>query len=62
MLIKNLTASPYDLPSINGPVRLPAFGQVEGEFTGEYLELLRASLAVEVIAAAKPHRASKKAE
>lgn len=44
--IKNLTNSPYDLQSVKGPVRLPAFGEVEGEFSGEYLDLLRASGAV----------------
>lgn len=47
--VKNLTNSPFDLHSPTGTVRLPAFGQVSGEFTGEYLQLLKASLAVEVI-------------
>ncbi|NSX90131.1 hypothetical protein [Agrobacterium tumefaciens] len=47
--VKNLTNSPFDLQSPKGTVRLPAFGQVSGEFTGEYLQLLKASLAVEVI-------------
>lgn len=46
--ITNLTNSPYDLQGVDGPVRLPAFGSVEGEFSGEYLDLLEASRAVSV--------------
>lgn len=46
--ITNNTASPYDLPGNDGPVRLPAFGSVEGEFSGEYLEILRASNVVSI--------------
>lgn len=46
--ITNLTNSPYDLQGVDGPVRLPAFGSVEGEFSGEYLDLLAASMAVRV--------------
>lgn len=52
--ITNLTNSPYDLQGVDGPVRLPAFGSVEGEFSGEYLDLLAASMAVRVDAAAEP--------
>ncbi|ULJ73601.1 hypothetical protein [Rhizobium gallicum] len=47
--VKNLTNSPYDLQSVKGFVRLPAFGEVSGDFTGEYLQLLEASMAVKVI-------------
>lgn len=47
--VKNLTNSPYDLPTVDGFVRLPAFGEVSGEFTGDYLQLLNASLAVELL-------------
>ncbi|MFD4120914.1 hypothetical protein ACFWQD_06340 [Alcaligenes faecalis] len=46
--ITNLTNSPFDLQGINGSVRLPAFGSVEGEFPGEYLDLLAASQAVRI--------------
>lgn len=46
--ITNLTNSPFDLQGVDGPVRLPAFGSVEGEFTGDYLDLLAASMAVRV--------------
>lgn len=46
--ITNNTASPYDLPGKDGPVRLPAFGSVEGEFCGEYLEILKASNVVTI--------------
>lgn len=46
--VKNLTNSPYDLQSAAGFVRLPAFGEVTGEFTGDYLQLLEASMAVKV--------------
>lgn len=46
--ITNNTASPYDLPGVDGPVRLPAFGSVEGEFSGEYLEILAASQVVTI--------------
>lgn len=46
--ITNNTGSPYDLPSKNGNVRLPAFGSVEGEFDGEYLAVLEASLTVSI--------------
>lgn len=49
MKIRNLTNSPYDLQSTDGPVRLPAFGEVEGEFAGAYVELLAASRAVEIV-------------
>ena len=52
--ITNLTNSPYDLQGVDGPVRLPAFGSVEGEFSGEYLELLAASMAVRVEDAEAP--------
>lgn len=51
--IVNRTLSPYDLPTSDGFVRLPALGEVEGEFGGEYLEILKASMAVEVIEAPK---------
>lgn len=44
--ITNLTNSPFDLQGVDGPIRLPAFGSVEGEFSGEYLGLLEASMAV----------------
>lgn len=47
--VKNLTNSPYDLPSTKGMIRLPAFGEVSGEFSGDYLQLLEASMAVKVI-------------
>lgn len=46
--VKNLTNSPYDLQSVGGPVRLPAFGEVSGEFADDYLLLLEASMAVKV--------------
>ena len=52
--ITNLTNSPYDLQGVDGPVRLPAFDSVEGEFSGEYLELLAASMAVRVEDAEAP--------
>lgn len=44
--ITNNTNSPYDLQSEDGAVRLPAFGSIEGSFSGEYLTLLEASQAV----------------
>jgi hypothetical protein len=47
--VKNLTASPYDLQTVDGFVRLPAFGEASGEFTGDYLQLLEASMAVKVV-------------
>lgn len=46
--ITNLTNSPYDLQGVDGAVRLPAFGSVDGEFSGEYLQLLEASQAVRI--------------
>lgn len=52
--ITNLTNSPYDLQGVDGPVRLPAFDSVEGEFSGEYLDLLVASMAVRVEDAEAP--------
>lgn len=48
--ITNLTNSPYDLRGKNGVVRLPAFGEVVGEFSGEYLEILHSSGAVSISA------------
>lgn len=52
--ITNLTNSPYDLQGVDGQARLPAFGSVEGEFSGEYLDLLAASMAVSVEDAEAP--------
>lgn len=52
--ITNLTNSPFDLQGVDGPVRLPAFGSVDGEFSGEYLDLLAASMAVRVEDAEAP--------
>lgn len=56
--VKNLTNSPYDLETTAGFARLPAFGELTrptkdepGEFTGDYLQLLEASMAVQVLAA-----------
>lgn len=46
--VTNRTNSPYDLQGVNGSVLLPAFGEVEGEFSDEYLELLESSGAVSV--------------
>lgn len=61
--ITNLTNSPFDLQGVDGPVRLPAFGSVEGEFYGEYLDLLAASMAVRVEdAAAEPAEPAETAE
>jgi len=40
--IINRTNSPYDLAGVSGNVRLPAFGEVEGEFSCEYLDILAA--------------------
>lgn len=47
--VRNLTNSPFDLHGAEGMVRLPAFGEVEGEFTDDYLGILESSMAVEVI-------------
>lgn len=47
--IRNLTNSPFDIQTVNGNVRLPAFGEASGEFSGEYLQLLKASMSVEVV-------------
>lgn len=46
--VENLTNSPYDLQGKDGFVRLPAFGEVEGEFEPDYLALLEASMAVKI--------------
>lgn len=47
--IRNRSNSPFDLISTGGPLRLPANGEVSGEFEAEYLTLLKASPVVEVI-------------
>lgn len=58
--VKNLTNSPYDLPTVDGFVRLPAFGEVDGDFTDDYVHLLEASMAVKIIhAEAKEQKAKK---
>lgn len=54
--IRNLTNSPYSLEGTEGAVLLPAFGSVDGEFSGEYLDLLRSSGAVSVEDTDKPKR------
>lgn len=46
--VKNLTKSPFDLQSINGPLRLDANGVVTGDFDSHYLAALKCSSAVEV--------------
>lgn len=53
--VKNLTPSPYDIQTVDGFERLPAYGEVTAEFTGDYLHLLEASMAVQVLdAPSKP--------
>jgi hypothetical protein len=47
--IRNLINGPFDLVSLNGPLRLPANGEVTGEFAPDYLALLKAARGVEVI-------------
>lgn len=56
--VTNKTNSPHDLQGKSGAVLLPAFGSVEGEFSGEYLDLLRSSgaVSVEEITTDKPKR------
>ena len=49
--VKNLTNSPYDLPTVDGFVRLPAFGEVDGDFTDDYVHLLESSMAVKIMKA-----------
>lgn len=39
--IKNLTNSPFDLETLDGPKRLPAMGAVSGTFEPAYLASLR---------------------
>ena len=39
--IKNLTNSPYDLETVDGPACLPAMGSVKGKFSDEQLTALR---------------------
>jgi hypothetical protein len=39
--IKNLTNSPFELETLDGPKRLPAMGSVSGRFDPVYLEALR---------------------
>ncbi len=39
--IKNLTNSPFDLETLDGPKRLPAMGAVSGNFEPAYLASLR---------------------
>lgn len=49
LIITNLTGSPHQLRTSSGKnVMLPAFGSVEGEFTDEYLHLLRVCGSVRV--------------
>lgn len=53
--VKNLTNSPYDLQGRDGLIRLPAFGEAQGEFNDDYLQILEASMAVKVLdAPSKP--------
>ena len=59
MRVTNLTNSPYDLIGKDGPVRLPAMGSVDGEFTGEYIDLLRGANAVRVEDAPEELKAEK---
>lgn len=47
--ITNLTGSPHQLRTSSGKnVMLPAFGSIEGEFTDDYLHLLRVCGSVQV--------------
>ncbi len=44
--IRNLTNSPFDIQGH----RVPAFGEIEADISGEYLALLEASAAVTITA------------
>lgn len=46
--ITNNTNSPHVLESANGAVIIPAFGTIEGEFSGDYLALLQSCGAVTI--------------
>lgn len=46
--ITNLTNGPLDLEGKDGLVRVAAYGEAQGAFSGEYLDILRASGAVTV--------------
>lgn len=46
--VTNLTNCPFDLQGADGSVRLPAFGSIAARFSPEYIELLKAGLAVKV--------------
>ncbi|MDJ1632255.1 hypothetical protein [Rhizobium rhizogenes] len=52
--IRNRSNSPFDLISAHGPLRLPANGEVSGEFNADYLALLKASPVVDVVTAEPP--------
>lgn len=55
--IINRTNSPFDLQGVHGSIRLPANGEVEAEFSPDYLDILRAGGNVEVEESApKPKR------
>lgn len=58
--IKNLTNSPFDLETLDGPKRLPAMGTVSGNFEPNYLASLQAFGMYEVreVEAPKPPAAT----
>lgn len=57
--IINLTNSPFDLASAEGPVRVPAFGSAEAEFDDAYLQALIAGKAVRLADEDEPEEPAK---
>lgn len=46
--MKNLIGSPYDVMTASGPAILPAYGEIEGEFSDADVAAFEASMGVEI--------------
>ncbi len=60
--LKNLVGSPYDVMTASGPAILPAYGEIEAEFSDADVAAFRESMGVEIDSvseAKKPARAAK---
>lgn len=57
-LLKNLSNIPFDVPALDGPKILPAYGEITAELSAYEVEVMRHSLMVEIVdageAAAEP--------
>lgn len=52
-VIRNLSHSPFDIQTADGPKILPVGGEMDAEFDPAYLEMMKAAGSVEVVEVAE---------